>query len=331
MFKLVEAWNRLLDGLMIKDSRKARLKTSVEPSYEEISSTLRSIPDLMFELDEDGRYWDVRVNRPELLIAPSENLIGTTIKQYMPAESANIVMQALEDAKSNGYSHGIHLYLPTPLGERWFEVSIARKEIKDAIKAKPRFIVLSRDIHERKLAYLAAERLAYRDQLTDLPNRYILQSELIDKLRLQFAKGFHCALLFIDLDDFKLVNDRHGHHIGDQLLKAVAKRLSSIVRKEDVLIRWGGDEFVIVIQQLPSKQEEAEQHVASICHHIAEKTSKPYMLKQNEITCHLSIGASVFNHIGDDMESMIELADKAMYKTKQTDKQGFSIYCAENI
>lgn len=322
--KLIATWNHLLNCLMIKDNRKANLSKSADVSYDELSSTLSSIPDLMFELDEYGRYWDVRVTRPELLIAPPETLLGQTIEHFMPADAALAVKAALNETKLHGYSHGTHIFLPTKLGHRWFEVSMARKASTPQ-RNSPRFIVLSRDINERKLAYLAAERLAYHDQLTGLPNRYILQCELVEQMQEQLARGGYCALLFIDLDDFKKINDVHGHHVGDQLLKAIAKRITKLVRKDDVVIRWGGDEFVVVIKQLSSDRQQAEESVHNICQHIADGTSRVYSLKQHNIFCHLSIGASLFNQLDGDIESIVALADSAMYQTKQSPNERFSI------
>jgi GGDEF domain-containing protein len=245
--KLIHLWNHTLRSLMIRDGKTDHSHSLDDPSYEALSSILSAIPDLMFELDEEGRYWDVRVLRPELLVAPAEELIGHTINEALPAEAARTAMQAIEEANKNGYSHGKHLFLPTPAGERWFEISIAKKEAPANSETDPgsqRFIALSRDINDRKLAFLEAEKLAYQDPLTELPNRYAFKEGRLPHLESQQSQTHYSAILFLDLDDFKHINDRLGHHAGDRLLKAVADRLGGAVREDDIVVRWGEMNFL---------------------------------------------------------------------------------------
>lgn len=326
--KLIHLWNRTLRHFMVEEDSTVRSHTLNEPSYEALSSTLSAIPDLMFELDEEGRYWDVHVLRPELLVAPAEELIGRTAEEVLPPEAAKTAMQALDEANKKGYSHGKHIFLPTPAGERWFEVSISRKEPSPNQASQPggqRFIVLSRDIHERKLAYLEAERLAYLDQLTELPNRYALKEGRLFDLDTQQKPPHYRGILFLDLDDFKRINDRHGHHVGDSLLKAVADRLRSAVREEDIVVRWAGDEFLILITTLPNDFHKAHQNVTSICKDILETVSQPYVLDNETLTCHTSIGVRLFNDSDTDFELLVQQADEAMYVAKKS-KQRYAFY-----
>ncbi|MEJ6474049.1 diguanylate cyclase domain-containing protein [Pseudoalteromonas piscicida] len=317
----------MLHGLMIPERRASYPASAVQPSYEELASTLSAMPDLMFELDEQGRHWDARILRPELLVAPAEQLIGHTVAEVMPEAAADTVMQALKDAKQNGYCHGCHIHLPTAIGERWFEISIARKVVNpDEPHELTRFIVLSRDINERKLEYLEAEKLAYHDQLTGLPNRHILHHGLMDKLFTQQQRGCYSAVLFLDLDDFKQVNDSYGHHTGDLLLKAVSLRLSASVRQDDAVIRWGGDEFIIVITHLSPKLQDAELQVATICQQIIDKIDKPYLLEEQKISCKISIGASLFNNLDVGIETVVQCADAAMYQAKQSNHEKYAFH-----
>ncbi len=321
--KLIEIWNRFLKSLVIETQNGLPKSTSEQPSYEELSSTLSAIPDLMFELDENGKHWDARVLRPELLVAPTEDLLGRTVSEVMPVEAAQAVMRAIQEAKQNGYSHGTHILLPTPVGELWFEISIARKEVThaDALNEEGlRFIVISRDINQHKLAYLEAEKLAYHDHLTQLPNRYALQKELKEQITKHHKKGNFCALLFLDLDNFKQINDEHGHQAGDQLLKTIAQRLRNSIRSQDRVIRWGGDEFIILINDLSTTRNEAKQLAASISNKIANNVSEPFILDNMKFLCGVSIGIRLFSSAKIDIDKVIEQADAAMYLAKKSNE-----------
>ncbi|MFC3095396.1 GGDEF domain-containing protein [Alteromonas sediminis] len=321
-YKIIKAWNSVLFRLIVKDQRNQYSAASA--TYEELSSTLSAIPDLMFELDANGRHWDVRVLRPELLVAPAEKLLGKTVKDVMPPEAANLVMQALAETKEKGFSHGTQIKLPTPLGERWFEVSMARKE-KDGSEDS-RFIVLSRDINERKIEFLKTEKLAYLDRLTELPNRHALNDELIYEITKSNPGGHYAGLLFVDLDEFKKINDAEGHHIGDQLLKAVAKRLRSAIREDDLVVRWGGDEFVVLIKKLSFNHNDAQHAAILICEKITESITKPYSFNSKNYYCSVSIGITLFNQPQHDLLTLIQQADSAMYSSKKSQDQRFAFF-----
>ncbi|MBY6194927.1 GGDEF domain-containing protein [Marinobacter hydrocarbonoclasticus] len=301
--------------------------SSLEASYQHLSSKLDAIPDLMFELDEDGRHWDYRVLRPELLVAPPEQLMGRTVSDVMPAEAALKVMSAVRTAGQQGFSSNTHILLPTPSGERWFEISMARKQ-PHAGEGK-RFIVLSRDITERKQQHLETERMAFYDSLTQLPNRYLLKSHLQRRTSEPGSHGRYGALLFLDLDDFKALNDSRGHHQGDQILKLVAQRLQGAVRDEDLVIRWGGDEFVVLVTDLADDEANARKTACLICDKITEKINMPYELDDFQYHCRASIGVRIFEDLDTDIEEIIRHADSAMYSSKKLKEAAYTIYARE--
>ena len=311
-------WNSALCHMMIRDKECANRDRRDPPTYDHMLSTLNAIPDLMFELDENGQHLDYRVLQPELLVAPPDALLGHTVDEVMPPNASKAVMAALQETKEKGYSHGTHIYLPTPVGNRWFEVSMARKAQKPG--EAPRFIALSRDITERKLQHIEAERLAYVDVLTELPNRHAFMDKLKAEIGASNARGYFSALLFLDLDNFKTLNDTKGHSTGDQLLKVAAKRLRDSVRESDLVIRWGGDEFVIFIGKLAGNRTDAKKNATLICDNIVLKTNVPYELEGHTHCCPISIGVSIFDNLDEDIEGIIERADHAMYTVKKSSK-----------
>lgn len=317
-------WNRILLRLMVHDSSRPEDASLANSSYDDLSSTLNAIPDLMFELDAQGRHWDFRALRPELLVAPAEELLGNTVSDVMPEAAAQAVMNALNETILKGYSHGTHIHLPTPIGDRWFEVSMARKERISG--EEPRFIALSRDITDRKNRQIKTERLAYIDALTELPNRHFLRERLQLAVETGKTSGKYGALLFLDLDNFKTLNDTKGHDAGDLLLQLVAQRLRSSVRKENIVARWGGDEFVILIQGLDNDRQRAAEQANLICEQIIGRLSLPYELHGYEHICKASIGVNLFENGEQNIDEIIKRADTAMYSAKHSNSKQYLFY-----
>ena len=184
---------------------------------------------------------------------------------------------------------------------------------------------ITREITQRKLRQDQVYQLAFRDTLTQLANRRQLMEHLTQAL-LTGQRHHRCgALLFLDLDNFKALNDAHGHSAGDLLLIEVAHRLSACVRVLDTVARFGGDEFVVLLNELGSERSEATAHAAHIAETVRTRLAQPYVLKvthtdQTEIQiehhCTASIGVVVFNGQGASPSDMLNWADTAMYQAK---------------
>lgn len=173
------------------------------------------------------------------------------------------------------------------------------------------------DITERKAAESEIEYLAFYDQLTRLPNRRLLLDRLHQALASSARSGSEGALLFIDLDNFKDLNDTLGHDKGDLLLKLVAERLSACVREGDTVARLGGDEFVMMIEGLSSIPEEAAAQSKLIGEKILRALNQPYPLANREHHSTPSIGVTLFSDQKNDIDELLKRADLAMYKAKQ--------------
>ncbi|MBU0750572.1 MAG: EAL domain-containing protein [Gammaproteobacteria bacterium] len=305
---LLAAWNQ---GLR---SRVRQKTAELELARDHLAATLAAIPDLLFEVGADGRYWDCRAARPDLLAAPPEQLLGRTVNEVMPENAAVAVMAALRQAETTGTSQGVQLRLDVPAGERWFELSVARKA---AVAGQgKRFIVLSRDITERRNAEAEIERLAFYDPLTHLPNRRLLLSQLQRALAISARHQRHGALLFIDLDNFKTLNDTQGHSLGDRLLIEVAQRLRGCVRAGDSIARLGGDEFVVMLEDLGESATEAAAQADAIAEKILAAIHRPYLLDDKEQHSSASIGISLFLGTAASIDELLKRADAAMYRAK---------------
>ncbi|RUO19691.1 hypothetical protein CWE08_09705 [Aliidiomarina iranensis] len=176
---------------------------------------------------------------------------------------------------------------------------------------------LRREIERRKLREAEIRHKAYHDELTGLPNRMHIIEKAERAIITHGQNQRKCALLFIDLDGFKAINDNEGHDAGDELLIAVSQRLQRTVRKNDTVARYGGDEFLILVTNL-THVEQAE----NIAHKVLNRVSMPYRLATGESRIGASIGVAVFPDHGSEYEDLLSAADDAMYTVKDSGKNG---------
>lgn len=185
-------------------------------------------------------------------------------------------------------------------------------------------VVTFKDITQRKQLEEKIKYHAYFDSLTDLPNRVLLIDRLTQGLTHAQINGEKLAILYLDLDRFKFVNDTLGHSVGDQLLREVAKRLSACVPKNATLSRQGGDEFTIFLPNIKNENE-----VVKIVNRIHESFTKPFNLLDIEMNIKTSIGISIFPDNGDTTELLIKNADTAMYKSKEITGNSYHFFSEE--
>ncbi len=307
-----------ITGLAVERGRaEEALKRSDETinvMNNQLQATLNALPDLLFEVDSEGRIFSYHSHRYDLLAAPPEAFIGKRFADVLPPEAADACQRAIDEAAEKGVSYGVTSRLSLPQGEHWFELSVA--PVHADAKTSQRFIMISRDITERARAEEKINYMAYFDQLTELPNRTLLMDRLRQAMASSQRSGRYGALLFLDLDHFKTLNDTLGHDIGDLLLKQVARRLIGCVREEDTVARFGGDEFVVMLVSLSESQSQAASVVELIGEKINEALNQPYDLKDISYCITPSIGASVFLGPHPDIDTLLKQADLAMYKAK---------------
>ena len=185
---------------------------------------------------------------------------------------------------------------------------------------------ITREITERKRLEEQVHQLAFHDPLTHLANRRLLVEHLDQAMSASKRSHRHGALLFLDLDNFKSLNDTHGHGVGDLLLIEVAERLKNCVREADTLARFGGDEFVVLLCELDTHKVEATAQAAAIAEKIRIRLAEPYVLQATpsdpatgtiEHRCTASIGVAVFHGRDESQNSVIDRADAAMYQAKE--------------
>ncbi|HEY3299207.1 MAG TPA: EAL domain-containing protein [Methylophilaceae bacterium] len=303
--------------------------------YENLNHYLvDSSPDIIYTLDEKGRFTFVNKRVFSLLGYLVDELIGEHYSMLVYGEdidAAKYAFRAQSSFERATYNVELRLRCQSDREEyRYFDISfipILNTAHVDHIGEGREFLPLkgsygvARDITERKKVEYAMAYQAHHDMLTGLPNRTLFNDRL--EISIAHARRNHhrLAVLFLDLDRFKWVNDTLGHIYGDELLKNVASRLKSCLREGDTLARIGGDEFTIILPEVPNKDD-----VPMVARKILATLEQAFVLDNREINISASIGVAIFPDHGDTIDALTKSADIAMYHVKWKGKNGFMQY-----
>jgi diguanylate cyclase (GGDEF)-like protein/PAS domain S-box-containing protein len=278
--------------------------------------------DFIAVLDLEGRrvYNNSTYNR---LFGAIENKKGTDSFAEIHPDDRKHIMQVFKETVRSGTGMRTDFRFMLPDG------SIRHMEsrgglVKNSQNQPSRVVVISRDITERKLAEQKIHNLAFYDLLTRLPNRRLLNDRLSQTITSSKRSARFAALMFIDLDNFKPLNDGHGHAAGDLLLQEAARRISGCVREADTVARFGGDEFVVILNEMAIDKAGAIAEAGVVAEKIRLALEQPYLLTVQQAgkavtirhNCTSSIGVVVFSDNEYSAEDIIKHADMAMYRAK---------------
>ncbi len=196
--------------------------------------------------------------------------------------------------------------------------------IKDGDGNITHFVATARDITERMAAQVRLAHLAHHDALTELPNRALFLDRLKQALARARWHGRLVAVIFLDLDRFKVINDTLGHDIGDRLLQQMSARLHSSVRARDTVARFGGDEFAILLDDVAS-----ENDIGHVARKVLETLTPAFDIEGRELYVSASLGISLYPNDGDDARTLLKNADTAMYRAKESGKNNYQFYSAD--
>ncbi|RME33234.1 MAG: EAL domain-containing protein [Gammaproteobacteria bacterium] len=303
-----------------------RMRRELERHHEELRNFASALPGVAFILDESGTCLEVFGSQHALLAFPPEQMRGRRVPELLPA-LAGPLMETITRTLSSGEPQRLEYQLELTGGARWFEGRTAVLRRGKGLQGQVAWLAL--DITERKATEAHVERLAYYDPLTALPNRRLFMERLQHELALARRSRLIGALLFLDLDYFKTLNDALGHEVGDLLLKEVAARLSGCLREEDTVARLGGDEFTIILPNLGSTMDEAATDVGTVAAKLREAINRPYELNGHQYLTTISLGITLFPSGTESAEDLLRQADAAMYLSKSAGRNTISFYRPE--
>lgn len=331
------AYSAINDGEMFGFLRDVTDRKKTEAALREQSEFFRLITEnldgFVAVLDLDG----VRVyNSPSYVrLLGNIKTAGTSSFVEIHPDDRDRVVQAFRKTVATGIGQHLEYRFMLPHEEGMRVMESRSGVIRDSMGRIKNVAVVSYDITERKRNEAQVHDMAFNDVLTGLPNRRLLGDRLKQTLAGSKRSGCYNALIFLDLDNFKPVNDRHGHAVGDLLLVEVAGRLKRLMRAEDTVARIGGDEFVVILSALSTNRFEAESLTQAIAEKICAAISKPYVLVTQPDAdmkttvkhhCTASIGVSLFVDHEAKPEDILRWADLAMYQAKEAGRNAIRFH-----
>ena len=287
-------------------------------------AVLAAIPDTFFRMNKSGYYLDYEQGHDPNAVFSAADCVGKHISEVLPPEIAERLLEQMNTVLDTQHLRSVDYALTRSDGTLHFETRLVTTGSDEVLG-------LVRDISERKRTEEQIRRLAYCDSLTGIPNRQAFLETLERELTRSRVGGKKFAVLFMDLDAFKRVNDTLGHNVGDQLLQVVSERLRDTTRPSDLvsradhydnnLARLGGDEFTILIPDL-----ERVEHALNVAHRVKEAMRRPFLIDAHEIFVTASIGISLYPEDGQDCNSLLKYADTAMYHAKNCGKNNAKLY-----
>lgn len=292
---------------------------------------IEDVSDVIWRADSQLRITYINPVDERLRGFKAEEVIGTHVFEMFTAEGIatvkSLMMQRQESERQGLRTGPVTFEIQHRCKDgRLLWAEVLSKPERDAEGRIIGYHGISRETTERKRLQDQIRQLAFYDPLTSLPNRRLLQDRLSQAVAASRRNRCHGAVLFLDLDNFKPLNDTHGHDAGDLLLIEVANRITSCVREMDTVARFGGDEFVVIISELDTESEVSRQEADRVARKILSRLSEPYRLtvqlegqtpRTVEHRCTASIGVALFVGEGADRDDILKSADAAMYQAKE--------------
>nr|WP_241764498.1 MULTISPECIES: diguanylate cyclase [unclassified Pseudoalteromonas] len=298
-------------------NKAKQLLANLQQSNEKFKAFTKVMPDLILILSEEGIYTDVYGTSNELLLDSSKDLIGQSVKDLLSQDDAQMIMDVIKKTLSTNETQIFEYELAVPKGNIVFEGRAAALDHYHPNSPTKRHVVwMARDISIKKKAEQEVHKLAFYDPLTNLPNRRMLSDKLsmcVESVKRDKNIG---ALLFLDLDNFKRINDSLGHSAGDEVLVELSKRLSAIIKGSDTLARAGGDGFIILLKHVGENTQQASIECKIVAKEIQRAFHDKFEVGNLAFQVSCSIGICLIDSVNAQAGNILKFADTAMYRSK---------------
>jgi diguanylate cyclase (GGDEF)-like protein/PAS domain S-box-containing protein len=298
-------------------------RKKAEETLRTLLAALENSPIAVTITDADANIQYVSPRFSDLTGHAPGDVIGRNLRVMQAGQINNYAYLEMWNALSNGQPWHGELSNKSRQGHAYWE-DIHITPVKSLAGAVTNYVAVSADISERKQAEEKMRHLATYDPLTDLPNRALVDDRLRQALTAAKRDKTNMALMFLDLDKFKPINDTLGHDVGDLLLKEVAVRMQECVRESDTIGRIGGDEFVVLLPAVDS-----DQHAVRVAEKIRQALNRPFYLAEQDLHIAASIGVALYPEHGDTPKTLFKHADTAMYYAKAAGRDNVQLYKAD--
>jgi diguanylate cyclase (GGDEF)-like protein/PAS domain S-box-containing protein len=305
-------------------TRSVKAEEALRRSEERYRTLLEEMDEAYYEVDLRGNFIFCNDTLCRLLGYSREELMGLNYRAYTLKEDWDNVYRAYNSVYRTGTT--LRWYPMTQLTKdgRTIFVENSVLPLRDEKGEIIGFRGLSRDVTERKVLEQRLAEMATHDPLTGLPNRILFDDRLNVGLAQAQRNGSRLAVMMLDLDWFKRVNDTYGHGVGDELLKLVAQRLASNLRKSDTVGRFGGDEFVLLLPQIGAIDD-----ATRVAQKLLDSFSEPFAINGYKLSITSSIGIAIYPENGDRADVLLTNADTAMYHAKEDGRARYKLYSPE--
>jgi diguanylate cyclase (GGDEF)-like protein/PAS domain S-box-containing protein len=306
----------------IKDiTERKQAEEALRASEEKYKSIIENIEDGYLEIASDWKTLFSNQAWLDMTGYSRSEFAEMNLHHLMDDEAAEQLSGIFEDVYETGKSaKGVELRVRRKDGIR-INVEITTSLVRDSMGKRAGLRNFIRDVTEQRKAEETIRRLAYHDPLTGLPNRLLISDRLNMAIARAKRQRQYLAVLMLDLDKFKNVNDTLGHHMGDRLLQEVGERLAGFLRKGDTIARMGGDEFLILLPEIKNIGDST-----MIARKIVDAFQNPFIIDSHEIHITTSVGIAIYPDSSEDVDALVKHADIAMYRAKDSGRNNYQLF-----